>query len=120
MSKIYSLKCPYCGAPINRSTMSCEYCGATFEESITPDVQILTVLENPIAKTYFSEVVIDRSSYDYFTEAQISGWVRDKLITALHNELSDNFEIESYYDPERGAYVSRGRVRIIPPGVKVR
>ena len=103
------LKCPNCGAPINRATMRCEYCGAVFKEDL--DRQIF-MIENPKIVTLGAEVVLDNQLAMYDGCEQFA---MNRLTEKLAEGISKFMDVTIQEHPRINSTVISGRVRIVPP-----
>lgn len=106
------LKCPSCGAPINRATMRCDYCGAVFKE----ENNALIVLEHPKVIPLCAEVMIDNhmAMYD-----GCENYVMDALTEKLAKAIANYMEVKVQDYPWLNQKAVRGRVRIVLPNTRL-
>lgn len=110
------IKCPNCGAPINRATMRCEYCGAAFENEFGYGNQmIIHRIEHPKAVPLKSVMQIDRDL------ASIDGYekyVVDSISRSLAEKVAEYMDLTFQDDPMNDRVTAYARIRIVPPGVR--
>ena len=111
MKELTELKCPNCGAPINRATMRCEYCGAIFKD----DFNQIICLEHSTAVPLKTVMRIDK---EFATLPRYEEYVVDSVARSLADKVSEYMEMEFQDDLTNNQVVVQGRVRIIPPGVR--
>ena len=106
------LKCPNCGAPINRATMRCDYCGAVFKE----ENNTLIVVEHPKVITLCAEVMIDNhmAMYDG-SEHYVMDVLTEKLAKAIANFMDVRVQDFPWLDQK----AVRGIVRVVPPNTRL-
>lgn len=109
------LKCPNCGAPINRATMRCDYCGSVFERDHNFYERIIQV-ENPkiipvktIARVDKRVAMMD--GYEEYLVKEMAYTLAEKMAEFMDVTLQD--------DPMRDEVVACARVRVVPPNVKI-
>ena len=106
------LKCPNCGAPINRLTMRCDYCGAVFKSNQTSIVYV----EHPIIIPLKSVMKVDNEI------AKMDGYERylvDHMAYSLANQIVKYMETATQDDPMRDQVTVSARVRVVPPNVDI-
>lgn len=107
------LKCPNCGAPINRASMRCEYCGAVFKEA---EPNNILYVEHPKVMALGCEMRIDRREARI---PQIEMYIKDSIAYQLAKKVADVMEITMEDDYQRDAVLVHGRVRIVKPGERI-
>lgn len=107
------LKCPNCGAPINRASMRCEYCGAVFKET---EPNNIICLEHPKVMTLGCSMRIDRIEAS-FPKSEL--YIKDSIAHQLAKKVADVMEIAMENDYQRDAVIVHGRVRVVKPGERI-
>lgn len=109
------LKCPNCGAPINRATMRCEYCGAVFERDDNFYDRLIQV-EHPQIIPLKAISRVDRrvAIMDGYEEYLVS-----QMSYALAKKMAEYMDVTLQDDPMRDEVVACARVRVVPPNVKI-
>lgn len=108
------LKCPNCGAPINRSTMRCDYCGAVFKSDF--EHSVIYQIEHPKIIPLMSVMKVDNEI------AKMDGYERylvDHMAYSLANQMVKYMEIATQDDPMRDQVTVSARVRVVPPNVDI-
>ena len=107
------LKCPNCGAPINRATLRCDYCGAVFESGMN---SIVYQVEHPKIIPLKWVMKVDNEI------AKMDGYERylvNHMAYSLANQIVKYMEIATQDDPMRNQVTVCGRVRVVPPNVDI-
>lgn len=107
------LKCPNCGAPINRASMRCEYCGAVFKET---EFNNIICLEHPKVMTLGCEMRIDRITAKH---PGIENYIKDGIAYQLAKKVADVMEMAMEEDYQRDEVLIHGRVRVVKPGERI-
>lgn len=106
------LKCPNCGAPINRATMHCDYCGASFEYE---SGMIIRQIEHPKILPINTAMKVDK---DFVVMGGYEKFIVDHVAYQLAEQVAKFMEVTIQDDPATDQVTAYGRVRLIPPGVK--
>ena len=107
------LKCPNCGAPINRATMRCDYCGAAFEHDTN---LIIHQIENPKVIPLNTVMRVDNDI------AMMDGYERylvDHMAYSLAKQIVKYMDVTVQDDPMRNQVKTYARVRVVPPNVDI-
>lgn len=107
------LKCPNCGAPINRSTMRCDYCGAVFKSDLN---SIIYQIENPKIVPLKTVMKVDNQI------AMMNGYEEylvDHMAYSLAKQMVKYMDVITQDDPMRDQVTVSARVRVVPPNVDI-
>lgn len=108
------LKCPNCGAPINRATMRCDYCGAVFKSDQN---FIIRQIENPkiiplkTAMKVDNEFIRIGNGYEKY--------LMDEMAYSLGKQIVKYMEVVTQDDPALDRTIVYGRVRVVPPNENI-
>ena len=108
------LKCPNCGAPINRETMRCDYCGAVFKCDV--DHPFIYQIEHPKIVPLKTVMRVDRRI------ATMDGYgrcVADSVAHSLAEQMVKYMDVITQDDPMRDEVIVSARVRVVPPNVDI-
>lgn len=107
------LKCPNCGAPINRKTMRCDYCGAVFKREFNT---IVYQVENPKIVPLKTVMKVDNhvAMMDGYEE-----YLVDHMAYSLAKQMAKYMDVITQDDPMRDEVTVSARVRIVPPNVDI-
>ena len=108
------LKCPNCGAPINRSTMRCDYCGAMFKSDF--DHFVIYQIEHPKIVPLQAVMKVDDEL------VMMDGYDRylvDEMAYSLAKQVANYMEVTIQHDPRNCQVTTCARVRIVPPNVDI-
>lgn len=103
------LKCPNCGAPINRATMRCDYCGAVFERD---KEFVIHQIENPKVITLKTVMRVDNDI------AKMDGYEKYLVGHMAHNlaeQIVKYMDVTVQDDPSHCQVMTYARVRVVPP-----
>ncbi len=107
------LKCPNCGAPINRLTMRCDYCGSVFKMDVH---NVIYQVEHPKVVPLKAVMKVDDDI------VMLDGYERclvDHIADSLADKIAKYMEVDIQHDPARCQVTVSGRVRIVPPNVDI-
>lgn len=118
MSNLIKHECPNCGAPINMSTLHCDYCGAVFERDRTNDYHLIVARE-PMARTYSASIDVSHDQLAYFEKDHLNAMVKIEIMNQLTKDIAENVEYDEWPNFETNSRRVTGRIRIVPPGVRL-
>lgn len=107
------LKCPNCGAPINRETMRCDYCGAMFKRDMN---SIVYQIEHPKIIPLKTVMRVDGR---FATMDGYGRYVADSMAHSLAEQLVKYMDVITQDDPMRDEVIVSARVRVVPPNVDI-
>ena len=107
------LKCPNCGAPINRKTMRCDYCGAVFMNTYN---SVVYQVENPkiIPLKAVMSIPEDLTRAERYEE-----YLVDSLAGSLARQVAKYMDVTIQHDPRSCQVKALARVRVVPPNVDI-
>lgn len=107
------LKCPNCGAPINRETMRCDYCGAVFKRAFNT---IVYQVENPKIVPLKTVMKVDD---ELTTMDGYERYLVDEMAYSLAKQVANYMDVTIQHDPRNCQVTARARVRVVPPNVDI-
>lgn len=107
------LKCPNCGAPINRKTMRCDYCGAVFMNTYN---SVVYQVENPKIVPLKAIMKVDE---ELTTMDGYEGYMVDHLAYSLAKQVAKYMDVTIQHDPRDCTVTALARVRVVPPNVDI-
>lgn len=107
------LKCPNCGAPINRKTMRCDYCGAAFMNTYN---SVVYQVENPKIVPLKAIMKVDEG---YTKMSRFEEYLVDSLASSLAQQVAQYMDVTIQHDPRNCQVTALARVRVVPPNVDI-
>lgn len=117
MTKLINIKCPNCGAPINKETLHCDYCGSEFRWD-EQHVRLITI-RDPRVLTFKARADIVAEALDALGESGAAEYAKDMLCEGMVEAVKENMEIYSDYDPCLNVFRCAGVLRLVPPNTKL-
>ena len=108
------LKCPNCGAPINRSTMRCDYCGAVFKSDF--DHSVIYQIEHPKIIPLKAIMKVDEN---LTTMDGYEGYMVGHMAYSLAKQVAKYMDVTIQRNPRDCTVTACARVRVVPPNVDI-
>jgi predicted amidophosphoribosyltransferase len=108
-----AMKCPNCGANINRRSLRCDYCGTEYKH---PNEQIKIIVDRPGVHTIRTQT---RVSLEHMRQAPERA--REYVLRDMREQIADGLlaymkmTTSESYDPLNLCQIIRGEVRVVDP-----
>ena len=113
MLEMEAMKCPNCGANVNRRNLRCDYCGTEYKH---PNEQIKIVVDRPGVHTIRCQTKVDLEHMRQAPER-----VREYVLRDMRKQIADGLlaymkmQTSECYDPMNCCQIIRGEVRVVDP-----
>lgn len=107
------LKCPNCGAPINREKMRCDYCGAVFKSDQN---FVIHQIEHPKIIPLKAIMKVDE---ELTTVDGYERYMVDHMAYSLAKQVAKYMDVTIQHDPRNCQVTACARVRVVPPNADI-